>query len=48
MAIRSAVLLGAKRVIAIDNVPGRLKRTGDLWAKTMRRPNSLDRALARV
>jgi bifunctional non-homologous end joining protein LigD len=38
----------APESFTIDSVPGRLKRTGDLWAKTMRRPNSLDRALARV
>jgi bifunctional non-homologous end joining protein LigD len=32
----------------IDSVPTRLRRTGDLWAKQMRRPNSLERALSRV
>jgi bifunctional non-homologous end joining protein LigD len=31
----------------IDSVPRRLARTGDLWREAMRRPNSLDRALAR-
>jgi bifunctional non-homologous end joining protein LigD len=32
----------------IDTVPKRLQRTGDLWAKEMRRPNSLERALSRA
>ena len=32
----------------IDTVPRRLRRVGDLWAKEMRRPNSLERALTRV
>ena len=32
----------------IDTVPQRLQRVGDLWAKEMRRPNSLERALSRV
>jgi DNA primase len=32
----------------IDTVPRRLARAGDLWGKEMRRPNSLERALARV
>ena len=32
----------------IDTVPKRLQRVGDLWAKEMRRPNSLERALSRV
>jgi bifunctional non-homologous end joining protein LigD len=31
----------------IDTVPARLRRTGDLWEKEMRRPNSLERALSR-
>jgi bifunctional non-homologous end joining protein LigD len=31
----------------IDSVPRRLARTGDLWGAAMRRPNSLERALAR-
>jgi bifunctional non-homologous end joining protein LigD len=38
----------APESFTIDTVPERLRRTGDLWAKAMRRPNSLDRALARV
>jgi bifunctional non-homologous end joining protein LigD len=32
----------------IDTVPRRLARAGDLWGKEMRRPNSLERALARA
>jgi DNA primase len=32
----------------IDTVPRRLERLGDLWAKEMRRRNSIERALARV
>jgi bifunctional non-homologous end joining protein LigD len=32
----------------IDTVPRRLERTGDLWSKEMRRPNSLERAISRA
>jgi bifunctional non-homologous end joining protein LigD len=32
----------------VDTVPRRMSRTGDLWAKGMRRPNSLDRAMSRA
>ncbi|MGH7617407.1 MAG: DNA ligase D, partial [Gemmatimonadaceae bacterium] len=32
----------------IDTVPRRLERVGDLWAKEMRRPNAIERALERV
>ena len=31
----------------IDTVPQRLRERGDLWARGMRRPNALDRAVSR-
>ena len=32
----------------IDTVPQRLRERGDLWARVMGRPNSLDRAIGRA